>query len=312
MAKQDAQAIHQARRWLEWILARKTGRSSRLCLRALQPDLCKRNVCLQLLPGETPDRLLSRELSRYLKEVAVKRSGLPAGVVPVGWLIVLPNQQTFCAYSTRHYPVYVHETAEKLDHFSEEGAKLLEKFASDTGRVSARLDEDTASLVLSNRRRVPLAECECRTLLTAKDLGVTTNPPPKRVIPLDDVIARRAVRLTRKLLRSEVDGIEPVQTYMFPGDDDRPAHDDQLQDRLTKDFQSALKSVQKELSKAFGKPLRSGFKSDRVIPLSGVFGFAIWNAEGRQVWAAVEHEDRELPYLLSVGTKLRTNKRKGQ
>jgi hypothetical protein len=246
----------------------------------------------------------------YLKKVVAKRGTLWASIVPLWWLIVLPNGEALCTYSARRYPSRVWETAEELDHYSEKCAALLRKLAADTGRVSARLDEDTAQLVLSDRRRIPLADCTCRALRTAEELGVLKKPEPKPKLPPGDTIARRATRLARKLLRAEKDGIESVQTYIFPDDDDGPAHDDLFQNRLAKDFQSALKHVQRELSKAFGKPLRTGVKGDRVLPLSGVLGFAIWEVNGRLLWAAVEHEDRELPYVLSLGTQVKKNKSK--
>jgi hypothetical protein len=309
MAKQDAGAMREARHWLEWILARTENRSHQRCLRELRTELCERSVCLGLLPGERPYQQFSESMHLYLKKMAAKRGSLPVAFVPLGWLIVLPTREALCAYSARRYPARVWETAEELDHYSEKGATLLRKFASDTGRVSARLDEDAAELVLSDRRRTPLADCTCRALRTAEELGVPKKHEPKPQLPSGDTIARRATRLARKLLRAEDDGIESVQTYMFPDDDGEPAHDDQLQTRLAKDFQSALKHVQRELSKAFGKPLRTGVKRDRVIPLSGVVGFAIWEVNGRPLWAAVEHEDRELPYVLSLGTRVNQNKR---
>jgi hypothetical protein len=244
----------------------------------------------------------------YLKKVVAKRGTLWAGIVPLWWLIVLPTGEAFCTYSARRYPSRVGETAEQLDHYSEKCAALLRKFAADTSRISARPDENTAELVLSDRRRVPLADCTCRALRTAEEMGVIKKPEPKPQLPSGDTIARRATRLARKLLKSEKDGIESVQTYIFPDDDDGPAHDDQLQNRLAKDFQSALKHVQRELSKAYGKPLRTGVKRDRLLPLSGVFGFAIWKIDGRLLWAAVEHEDRELPYVLSLGTRVKKHK----
>jgi hypothetical protein len=44
---------------------------------------------------------------------------------------------------------------------------------------------------------------------------------------------------------------------------------------------------------------------DDLIPLNGVFRFAEWEVDGKKIFAAAAHEDRELPYLLVLGTVTR-------
>ena len=49
-------------------------------------------------------------------------------------------------------------------------------------------------------------------------------------------------------------------------------------------------------------PLGGGDDGHSVVPLCGVFRFAVWERDGRHLYLAAAHEDRELPYLLVMGT----------
>jgi hypothetical protein len=110
-----------------------------------------------------------------------------------------------------------------------------------------------------------------------------------------------AIRLAHELLASDEDTLESVRVYQF--EDDVAAHDEKLQRRLTKQFEAAFEQSAAELVGTFGRPQREGADDDDIIPLNGVFRFAVWDVEGRALYLAASHEDRELPYLLMVGVE---------
>jgi hypothetical protein len=116
-------------------------------------------------------------------------------------------------------------------------------------------------------------------------------------------MAESASQLARKLLASDHDALEDVQVHQF--EDDRAAHDDDLQTRVENQFNADFNRLQAQLVQEFGAPSRTGTVDDDLIPLGGVFLFAVWEVQGKQLFAAAAHEDRELPYLLVLGTAVR-------
>jgi hypothetical protein len=60
--------------------------------------------------------------------------------------------------------------------------------------------------------------------------------------------------------------------------------------------------VQVELSKKYGAPSRTVTEDDDIIPLNGVFRFAVWPVDDKQLFVAASHEDRGVPILLMLGT----------
>jgi hypothetical protein len=140
-------------------------------------------------------------------------------------------------------------------------------------------------------------------LQTADDWGAIEEPKQKRKRRQPEAsVAKRTGKLVRKLLEADEDGLEELKVYKFPLDDDGPAQDDELQEKLTTEFESAFKSAKAELAKTFGKPVRTGVDDHENIPLNGVFRFAIWQVQAKLLWLAAAHEDRELPYVLILGT----------
>ena len=104
----------------------------------------------------------------------------------------------------------------------------------------------------------------------------------------------------RKLLASTDDELMELRVHEF--EDDESAHDDTTIARLYDDFAAEFDGVQSELVRAYGEPSRVGTEDDEAIPLNGVFRFAIWNIDGRQIFVAAAHEDRGVPILLMLGT----------
>jgi hypothetical protein len=101
-------------------------------------------------------------------------------------------------------------------------------------------------------------------------------------------------------VRGESGGLEDLRIHDFT--DDEAAHDDEAIEKLYADFSAEFDRVEAALTKEYGKPLRTGTEDDEVIPLNGVFRFAIWRVGGKQLFAAAAHEDRGVPILLMLGT----------
>jgi hypothetical protein len=112
-------------------------------------------------------------------------------------------------------------------------------------------------------------------------------------------MAKSATELARELLDSAEDGLEELRIHEFP--DDVSADDDELHEALHAGFAAAFDRVRAELAEAFGAPSRTGTEDDEVIPLNGVFRFAVWEVEGKLLYVAAAHEDRSVPILLMLG-----------
>jgi hypothetical protein len=108
-----------------------------------------------------------------------------------------------------------------------------------------------------------------------------------------------AIEIARKFLASDGDGLVDLRIYQFKHDGE--AHDDDAIDRLYAQFISDFERVQSKLSGIYGEPFKTGIDDDDVIPLCGVFRFAVWEIDGRVLYAAAAHEDRGCPILLILG-----------
>lgn len=113
-------------------------------------------------------------------------------------------------------------------------------------------------------------------------------------------MSKTATALAKELLDGDPGGLEELRIHEFT--DDESAHDDELTERLYADFSAEFERVQKELTEQYGSPERAGETDDEMIPLNGVFRFAVWSVGDRQLFAAASHEDRGVPILLMLGT----------
>ncbi|MDR2880543.1 MAG: hypothetical protein LBV29_01390 [Azoarcus sp.] len=111
---------------------------------------------------------------------------------------------------------------------------------------------------------------------------------------------RKATDLARQLLEADPGDLEEWRIHVF--EDDESAHDDALTEKLYAEFSAEFARVQAELAAQYGAPARTGEEDDDLIPLNGVFRFAIWLVGDRQLFVAAAHEDRGVPILLMLGT----------
>jgi hypothetical protein len=112
-------------------------------------------------------------------------------------------------------------------------------------------------------------------------------------------MSKSPTTLAQEFLEDVVSFPQLLWIHDFP--DDESAHDDDLTNRLYADFFAEFERVCAELSQKHGSPLRTGRTDDNLIPLGGLFRFALWSDGGRQFWVAAAHEDRGLPILLMIG-----------
>lgn len=113
-------------------------------------------------------------------------------------------------------------------------------------------------------------------------------------------MAKSAIELARELVEGEPGGLEELRIHEFTSDED--VHDDSLHDGLHADFSADFDRIQVELTGAYGEPSRTGQEDDELIPLNGVFRFAVWEVGGRILFAAAAHEDRDCPMVIVLGT----------
>src|SRR5687768_9857451 len=106
-------------------------------------------------------------------------------------------------------------------------------------------------------------------------------------------MAKSATTLASELLEADSGGLEELRIHEFT--DDEEAHDDEAIEKLYADFSAEFDRVEAALTKQYGKPSRTGKEDDEVIPLNGVFRFAIWPVGDNQLFAAAAHEDRGVP-----------------
>lgn len=124
-------------------------------------------------------------------------------------------------------------------------------------------------------------------------------------------MAKSATTLAQELLEGDAGGLKELRIHEFA--DDEEAHDDEAIEKLYEDFSSEFDRVEAALSKQYGKPSRRGKTDDghggiaydqdnELIPLNGVFRFAVWTVGDKQLFATAAHEDRGVPILLMLGT----------
>lgn len=106
-------------------------------------------------------------------------------------------------------------------------------------------------------------------------------------------------KLARKLLQASGEQTELLRMHDFKTD--VASHDDDLHDRLCLEFSSEVDQAARELSKAYGRPFRTGAKDCDLIPVNGVVRYAVWKLGARRLFVAAAREEREVPFLLLLG-----------
>lgn len=107
-----------------------------------------------------------------------------------------------------------------------------------------------------------------------------------------------AAVLAGELLEAAVGGLLELRIHEFA--DDKRAHDNATIDKLYTEFAADFDRYVTTLSMYYGNPDRTGQEYDEVIPLSGVFRFAVWSVGDQHLFCAAAHEDRGAPILLNA------------
>ena len=117
----------------------------------------------------------------------------------------------------------------------------------------------------------------------------------------EPAVTHDPVQLARLCLSTGED-LEVVRIHQFA--DDVEAHDDARQARLYAEFKIAFSIALSQLESVFGSAELADAERDvPFVPLCGVFCAASWVANGKRLYLAAAHEDRECPYLLVVGVE---------
>lgn len=119
--------------------------------------------------------------------------------------------------------------------------------------------------------------------------------PHKKLVP-----GNRIVALAKSLFSQRGTKMEDVEVYEFL--DDEAAHDDALQQEVCCKFERRFASLKKLLSDEFGPPALAGH-SHRDIHVNTAL-FAMWEVprKTKRLFLGMSHEDRELPYVIVLGT----------
>jgi hypothetical protein len=113
--------------------------------------------------------------------------------------------------------------------------------------------------------------------------------------------AKSPAQLARQFLRASDEKIEWLREHDF-GDDEVAQHDDGLHEELCEEFSAEVDRLKEELSKTYGKPLRAGSADSRLVPVNGVFRYAVWRVGGKRLYVVASREERECPVVLVLGT----------
>jgi hypothetical protein len=118
-------------------------------------------------------------------------------------------------------------------------------------------------------------------------------------------MGKPATQIAAALLAKAADENEMIDDdqfiRIFQFGNDVAAHERDLLGRVTAEFHTAFSDVQQELTTIYGNPVRTGSEEDPAIPLNGVFRCAFWAVEGKLLFLAAAHEDRECPFFLMLG-----------
>ncbi|MCX5662960.1 MAG: hypothetical protein NTW19_25020 [Planctomycetota bacterium] len=107
-----------------------------------------------------------------------------------------------------------------------------------------------------------------------------------------------SIVVAKALLQQDHGGIEYLRHRDF--DLDEIVQPEEFE-RLYKEFAADVSRIQAELATVWGAPALMGQEENEAIPEQGVFAFAIWNVDGKVLFVAASHADRDVPICLSLG-----------
>lgn len=176
------------------------------------------------------------------------------------------------------------------NNWNKDTRSLCEEFAAITARNHGSLNADET--VDFGSRQVPFRSLP---LVHEDDLKPKAPTTHKKT-----AAGKKVVETARKLLTGKKTAVKELESESFNSDE--AAHDDALQSRLLQKFTKRFEAHRKELAQEFGHPTKSGDeRSDGDV--NGVFRYAIWKINQRQLVLSAGHEDRELPYVLVLATE---------
>jgi hypothetical protein len=167
--------------------------------------------------------------------------------------------------------------------------QMFVDFCQETGREVGTLSPDGSiqigSTTISLRRCKLLHEDECR-----RRQATVIKARPARTLLLK----------AEELLKSSASQCEEIDCREFY--DDEEAHDDQLQESLEGMFLKNCAKYEKAITQKYGAPAMEGTTEHCDLPLNGVLRYFIWSIKEKMLYLAVCHEDRELPWVVCLGT----------
>ena len=95
--------------------------------------------------------------------------------------------------------------------------------------------------------------------------------------------------------------MEPVRLDML--EDDEIAHDDEAMKSLYSEFETFFDEAKSVLTQNYGEPAEIAEEDEEeVVPLNGIWRYALWSTDQATLFLALSHEDREAPVILMLGS----------
>lgn len=133
---------------------------------------------------------------------------------------------------------------------------------------------------------------------TATNVMSKNKKMMQRKISLPDDI----IDFAQKLISNREECFEPVLIFEF--DDEESAYDDDFIDEQIDKLSISLENIKNTLESHFGPPTfcEEDDEADDT-PIYGSEKGIAWEADEYLLYAAIIHEDREMPLLLGVGVE---------
>jgi hypothetical protein len=128
---------------------------------------CVRYMYLSLRPGESPKQLQNAVHRQYIDLVR----GHPewdAGIMGPWYVLTLPDGQALGDFRIARYPTMVTETEAEMIPRVQKGVEFVHEIAAASGRRCGVI-ENGSTFVCDDDRRIPLAQCAYRKLVTDAD-----------------------------------------------------------------------------------------------------------------------------------------------
>ena len=135
---------------------------------------CVRFVYLSLLAGESPKKQQNSVYCQYI-DLLKDHPELDGGIMGPWYVLTLADGETFGSFCISRLPTQVTESEAEMIPRVQKMAELAHAYAAAAGRRCGEI-ENGSTFVCDDGRRIPLAECSFRKLVTHADYAWKFKP----------------------------------------------------------------------------------------------------------------------------------------